>query len=359
LSARPGARQERQAEQRLGWYLLIHQLPPRPLYLRAKIRNRLARVGALALKNSVYVLPCRDECLEDLQWIAQEALAGGGDAFVCSGRFMAGVSDEALVRAFRKAADAAYARLRGEAGRAHDRVRAAPAPGEEARTALLRLRRRLDEVAGVDFFGAEGRKEVEAMVRALEARLRGRAGADAGGRRRPQQDLVGRVWVTRKDPKIDRLASAWLIRRFVDPGARFRFIEATKQAPRDDEIGFDMAGARFSHEGERCTFETLVARLGIQDAGVRAIGEVVHDLDLKDGRYARPEAEGVRQLLQGLLRAHPDDAERLERGLSFFDDLHASYRDPASGGPRAGPRPASPADRPSGKRPRRSSVSRG
>jgi hypothetical protein len=313
----------------MSWHLLIHQLPPRPLYLRAKIRNRLAKVGAVALKNSVYVLPIRDDCLEDFQWIAQEAVSGGGEAFVCRADFVEGVCDEALVRQFKDAAEASYAALRHEIGEALGRLRGGRGPEEGA--ALLRLRKRLEEIAAVDFFAAAGRKEVETMMRALETRLHGKGSLPKGRGRPKDPDLVGRTWVTRRDPKVDRLASAWLIRRFVDPGARFRFIDLQREAPRAGEIGFDMPGGRFSHEGERCTFETLAARLGISDPAVRAIGEVVHDLDLKDGRYGRPEAEGVRQLILGLVRSRPADEERLERGLALFDDLYASYRGPAPG----------------------------
>jgi hypothetical protein len=319
------------------WYLLIHQLPPRPLYLRAKVRNRLARVGAVALKNSVYVLPRRDECLEDLQWIAQEAAAGGGEAFVCAARFVGGVSDAALTRRFRAAAGAAYAALKGDAAKALGRARSRPGEAEQAPAELLRLRERLAEIAALDFFEAPGREEVEAMLRALDVRLHGKARAGAGRDGRAAAELMGRVWVTRKDPRVDRLASAWLVRRFVDPGARFRFVDATRESPGGDEIGFDMPGARFTHEGERCTFETLLARLGIEDPGARAVGEIVHDLDLKDGRFARPEAEGVRQLVAGLARTTPDDAERVERGLLLFDALHAALRGAAASRPATGP----------------------
>jgi hypothetical protein len=314
------------------WYVLIHQLPPKPLYLRAKIRNRLARVGALALKNSVYVLPARDECLEDFQWIAQEAVAGGGEAFVCASEFVEGTSDEALVRQFKALANDAYAGLRREVAAAIEKARTR-GKDDEGRSALLRLRKRLEDVAGADFFGAPARKEVETMLRALETRLHGRTRTGPAGPQRPHPDLVGRVWVTRRGPKVDRLASAWLIRRFVDPGARFRFIDPQRESLRGHEVGFDMPGGRFSHEGDRCTFETLAAHLRVRDPAVRAIGEIVHDLDLKDARYARPEAEGVRQLVLGLVRAHPDDGDRLERGLALFDDLFASY----AGRPAASP----------------------
>ncbi|HEV8253510.1 MAG TPA: chromate resistance protein ChrB domain-containing protein [Vicinamibacteria bacterium] len=305
------------------WCLLIHQLPPRPLYLRAKVRNRLARVGALPLKNSVYVLPDRPDCVEDLQWIAQEAVAGGGEAFVCRARFLQGVSDEALAQQFRRNAAAAYDELRRElaAMARGPRPAGTAQPGESP---LARYRRRLAEVGDVDFFAAAGRKEVETMLEKLETRARGRARGGGTSARGGVAELIGRAWVTRRDPKIDRLSTAWLVRRFVDPAAKFRFIDPEREAKRPQEIAFDMAGGDFTHEADRCTFETLAARLGLADAGVRGVGEIVHDIDLKETRYGRPETEGIRRLVEGIVRRYPDPRHRLERALALFDDLHAS-----------------------------------
>ena len=314
------------------WLLLIHQLPPKPLYLRAKIRNRLARVGAFALKNSVYVLPERDDCLEDLQWIAQEAVAGGGEAFVCRAELVAGVSTEALVAHFRRAADAAYAELKREISRALERgaaARGSSAAEAQAPAEAGRFRKRFQEIAAIDFYPAASGREVEAMLRKLEARI-ARAGEAEGPRGRHRTGLKGRTWVTRRDPHVDRLASAWLVRRFVDPRARFRFIDAQREQPKPREIGFDMVGGEFTHEGDRCTFETLRTRLGIVDPALQPIAEIVHDIDLKDSRYGRPDTVGFHQVVQGLIRAHPDDEGRLARALALFDDLYASFRGPAA-----------------------------
>jgi hypothetical protein len=310
------------------WYLLVHQLPPKPAYLRAKIGHRLARVGGIALKNSVYVLPERDDCLEDLQWIAQEAVAGGGEAFVLRAEFLAGVTDSALQERFRRQATEVYEELKGDVRRALDATRAdAGETGRDPGT-LLRLKKRLDELVEVDFFGVPIRKEVEAMLQALESRVHG---TTKGTRGRPaaRSRLVGRTWVTRRDPKVDRLASAWLIRRFVDPGARFRFLDPKREGLRPGEIGFDMVGGEFTHEGDHCTFEVLLARLGLREAALRQVAEVVHDIDLKDGKFGRPDAAGVQQLVRGLVQAHADDEARLTAGLGLFDHLYLSF----SGGP--------------------------
>lgn len=304
------------------WYVLVHQLPPTPIYLRAKIRHRLQRVGALALKNSVYVLPAREDCLEDLQWIAGEAVAGGGTAYVCRGEFLAGITADTLIAGFRAQADAAFQPLAREAAivLARRRARRDDASADaESDAAIRRLHKQFEQIATTDFFGSAVGREVSAMLRALEP---GRQTV-AHGR---QREFVGRTWVTRRGPKIDRIASGWLIRRFIDPAARFRFIDPARETRRDGEVTFDMIGGDFTHERDRCTFETLLAKFNLSsDAALRALGEIVHDIDLKDDRFGRPDTAGVGRMIHGIVSGHAADDERMRRGQALFDDLYASF----------------------------------
>lgn len=136
----------------------------------------------------------------------------------------------------------------------------------------------------------------------------------------------GATWVTRAGIKIDRIASAWLVRRFLDPDARFRFVDARTWKRRAGEIAFDMTGGDYTHVGDRCTFETLTAAFAVRDRAVQRIAEIVHDIDLKDEKFGRPEAAGVRQVLEGILSAYPKDEQRLERGFALFDDLYRSFQ---------------------------------
>lgn len=313
-----------------GWYLLIHQLPPRPLYLRARIRQRLDRVGAIALKNSVYILPDAASCLEDFQWIAQEAVAGGGEAFICGAEFIQGLDAAEVIERFQHARAADYIGLINEARETLTllRQRKGGRSGSERSSGLKRLKRRLREVVGIDFFGAQERGSAEAAVHALEVRVQppSKAAGSSGGK--SHSELVGKTWVTRKGVHVDRIASAWLIRRFVDPAAPFRFVDAHETAPEEGELRFDMVNGDFTHQGDHCTFESLVAHLQLRDLAVLNVAEIVHDIDLKDGKFARPEAAGVEQLLSGLCRAHAEDQERLERGFQLFDDLYRAYSKP-------------------------------
>ena len=317
-----------------GWLLLIHQLPARPLYLRAQVRRRLAQVGALPLKNSVYVLPDRPVCLEDFQWIAQEAAAGGGEASVCWAEFLGDTTTAELRARFREDANGRFAPLEA-ALEQHlaelRRRRSAPADAS-----LIRLQRMVDEAARLDFFNSEKGVEVYALMAAIKKRLRP---PSKPARREPAKrtDLKGRVWVTRRDPRIDRLATAWLIRRFVDPAARFRFVDPAGGPVKAGERSFDMVGADFTHEGDRCSFETMCHRSGLTDAALQQLAEIVHDLDLKDGKFGRPDAAGVQRLVDGLAAAHPDSSARVAAAMPVFDALFASFGGllPAAGSVRS------------------------
>jgi hypothetical protein len=309
------------------WYFLIHQIPPKPIYLRAKIRQRLARVGAVALKNSVYILPHTEESLEDFQWIAQEAIAGGGEAHVSEGGFVGKGIDDQIVSRFRSDRNADFAELTADMHPVLVRLRrrrAALPADEEAASSLKRFQKRFAEIAEIDFFDSPNAKKAQELLDEIKDRI-SKASPPAGRRPGGKKDLVGRTWVTRKGVHVDRIASAWLVRRFIDPNARFRFVDPGTDRGDSGELQFDVVGGDFTHEGERCTFETLIARLGIADRALTAVGEIVHDIDLKDGKFGRPEARGVEQLLLGIVLSHEDDESRLDRGFVFFDDLYQSF----------------------------------
>ena len=311
------------------WLILVHRIPPRPLYLRAKMRQRLADAGAVAVKNAVYLLPRGAEALEDLQWIAQEIEAGGGDAHLFEGDFVEGVANDAAVAQFREARNADYDALAAEAHAAMKAARSAAAVTELA-AGHARLLRRFEEIRGIDFFDAERRTDAEEALAAIEARLQ-KDRKEETRMLKANAELRGRTWVTRPGVKIDRMASAWFIRRFVDPKARFRFADPSTPK-KEGELRFDMLGGDFTHEQDRCTFETLVGRIGLPDKGVRAIAEIVHDLDLKDGKFGRAETAGVRMMLDGLMARTENDDERIERALVLFDDLHEALGSPAKRG---------------------------
>lgn len=318
------------------WLLLIYQLPLQPAYLRVKIGRRLAKVGAVALRNGVYVLPESDAALEDFQWIVREIGEDGGEAGISSARFVGGMSDDDMRGRFRHARGADYLEIAEAARGVMDSL---PSGGEEAlqgaRRELSRLQRRLEEVAKLDFFRASTGNDAETALMALRGRIDGERTMESRGAiddRGQAERYRGRTWVTRQGIEVDRMASAWLIRRWIDPDARFKFVSAQGYRPAREELRFDMFEAEFTHEGDACTFEVLLRRLGPQDRALVAIGEMVHDVDLKDGKYGRPETQGLEALLAGIVAAHADDDARLARAAALLDDLYASLRNVGGGG---------------------------
>lgn len=308
------------------WLLLVHQLPPKPLYLRAQVRRRLAQVGALPIKDSVYVLPDAGDALEDFQWIAQEATAAGGEAWICRADFVEGLSDDRLKARFRAAAAERCAPVKAALAARLAELRRDKKKNEQGSGGdLLRLQRQADDATRIDFFNSEAGQEVRTLMAAVKQALRSRTSDRQPAKSKTPGDLKGRVWVTREDPHVDRLATAWLIRRFVDPAARFRFADRAGGATRPGERSFDMTGADFTHEGDRCSFETMRARLKLDDPALGHLAEIVHDLDLKDGKFGRPDAAGVARLVDGLAQAHPDSHARVAAALPLFDALFASY----------------------------------
>jgi len=313
------------------WLFLIHQIPPTPAYLRVKVWRRLQRLGAVPVKNSVYVLPNVGQAREDFAWLLREIVDEGGDAVVCEVRLAGGLSDEHVQALFRAARDEDFAALAREA---NELAAGADPEPERAKiaSAVARLRKRFDETASIDFHGAPAKRDAEAALAALEARIRRGASPQARDVATGEA-LRGRTWVTRSGVFVDRIASAWLVRRFVDREARFRFVGEERYRPAPGEVRFDMFEAEFTHEGDRCTFEVLLERLGLLDDGaLAAVAEVVHDIDLKDGKFGRPETPGVELLLAGIARTEPNDERRIERGGALFDALYASFTPMPGGG---------------------------
>ena len=311
------------------WLLLIHQIPPKPNYLRVKIWRRLQRLGAVAIKNSVYALPKNDQSQEDFQWVLREIIEGGGDGTLCEARLIDGVTDDDIEALFQSARAADYAQI-AEATRLIAKtlpVKVKPAQSQrlELEHEIVKLRRRFDEVVAIDFFGASGREAVSGLISEIESRIRGNK-AKPSQTRMDREKLKGKIWVTRKGIHIDRMASAWLVRRFIDEQAKFKFVPAKGYRPLSNEIRFDMFEAEFTHEGDRCTFEVLIERAGIKDPGLISIAEIIHDIDLKDAKYKRQEALGIEHLIAGIAMSHKDDEVRLARGVAVFNDLYEYFR---------------------------------
>ena len=315
-----------------SWLLLVHQLPAKPAYLRVKIWRRLQDIGAVAVKNAVHALPMNEETQEDFEWLLREIQKGGGEAFICEARLIDGLSDEDVRTLFDQARDADYGVVARDARVAAKAVRpnAKSEAVADARAQVARLRKRLAEIVAVDFFGTIGRETAEGVLKDLEARLHG----DDAVTNKSKVDSVASsmaslrnsTWVTREGVYVDRIASAWLIRRFIDPEARFKFVSGKGYRPSEGELRFDMFKAEFTHEGDKCTFEVLLERGGLKDTALQAIAEIIHDIDLKDGKFGRTEVAGIRTLIEGIRAGTKGDAERIARGTEVLNDLYEYFR---------------------------------
>jgi len=336
-----------------SWLLLVHQLPSHPSNLRVRTWRRLQQIGALAVKQAVYALPDTPNGREDFEWLKTEIEAAGGQASVFTADTVDAWTNDALVDEFRRSREEAYNGLAREAEEILRRL----TTGRRSRKALPsrrfveQLQQRLGAIERIDFFGSAGRDRVVGLVRQIAER--------GSGTRRPAPRTsaadptayTGRLWVTRPRPGVDRMASAWLIRRFIDGDARFGFAVDREAVP-DGAIPFDMFGVEFTHQGEGCTFETLSAAFGIDEPAVARIASIVHDLDLKDGRFGAPEAPTVGSLIDGLQLTHAGDEALLAHGMALFDSLYRAFEQSARS---AGPRPlAKPRRGPAPKKPRTS-----
>jgi hypothetical protein len=314
-------------ESSADWLLLVHQVPPKPPYLRAKVMRRLNNLGALPLKRSAYLLPASDTAIEDFQWLRQEICNEGGDAWIVKCGFVAGLKDDEIRERFRGIRAEDYRKLAADARSLLDRLREDGAAEVEkaVEPEWRRLVRRAAAVRRIDFFQSGEREELEALMSTIEKAMNG--GAKKASEGRPSlDDLRARTWATRQGVKVDRMASAWLIRRFIDPAARFVFVAPESPLPMADAVRFDMFEGEFTHDGDRCTFEVLLGLIGHDDRALEAIAQVVHDLDIKDDKYQRPETAGVAAMINGIAARVDDDQRRLAESAPLFDALYETLR---------------------------------
>jgi hypothetical protein len=318
------------------WMLLIHLLPPKPTSLRVRTWRKLQKLGAVSIKNSVYVLPCNEKTHEDFQWLKQEIEASGGETTVFRAGSVEGATDEEIIDAFRKGRDEEYARLAAELDGLTGAVREQKRGGHLSagrlggyESELVKLHAELERVISTDFFGAKGRASATTAYERCQKAIRTSQGRKSAGEgtRTAKGDVLdpsqyqGRRWVTRRNLHIDRLASAWLIKQFIDKRPRFHFVTEGEKV--EGGIPFDMFGAEFTHQGEDCTFETLIKRFGLgDDPGLSEIAGIVHDIDLKDNKFNRLEAAGLNATVLGLSKLLKDDRKLLQLCGVIFDGLY-------------------------------------
>ncbi|OLB40348.1 MAG: hypothetical protein AUI04_10100 [Candidatus Rokubacteria bacterium 13_2_20CM_2_64_8] len=304
--------------------LLLVGVPPTPSSLRVRVWRRLRSLGAVPLKRSAYLLPDTPERYEDFQWLAQEIEREGGEATLIRIQQIENISPENVQRLLHEPRDHDYRQLAARYRKVLQSLEKKPAvKGARLPEELAHLAREHQRIRDIDYFDAPSGAEVRRLEEVIAMRTR-RQEPVHREERRPLDlaGLRGRRWVTRPRPHIDRIASAWLIKRFIDPDAEFLFAPPA-EFPKD-AIPFDAPGVELSHQGEDCTFETLVKRARLRDRRLARLAEIVHEADLRDGKYPHEEARGIDVAVRALLAASPDDRQVLAQGMTLFEGLYAT-----------------------------------
>ena len=304
--------------------LLLVGVPPTPSSLRVRVWRRLRTLGAVPLKRSAYLLPDTPDRHEDFQWLAQEIERDGGDATLVRVQQIENVSPANVLGLFHEPRDRDYKHLAARCRKLLQRLdRKTAAASPRVHEELARLSKEHQRIREIDFFRAPGGAEVRRLEEAIAMRVRRPESIRPDPT--PTLDLTklrGRHWVTRPRPHVDRVASAWLIKRFIDPAAVFVFAPPA-EFPKD-AIAFDAPGVELSHHGEDCTFETLVKRARLRDRRLTRLAEVVHEADLRDGKFPHEEARGIDVAVRALLAASSDDQQVLAQGMTLFEGLYAT-----------------------------------
>jgi hypothetical protein len=316
----------------MKWLFLVHQIQTPNSRERVKVWRLIKKAGAVLHRNSVYVLPFSKERLEDFQWVCQQIRDSQGEASVFVSEALDAKEDRLLRGLFQTSRQQEYAAvlqtsrtLLNRMIEARSKKRLTPSVLRDFEKEAAQIKESLQEILRIDFFSTSPPGQVQKIVDRIAKELECAPPGTGSGRpgRYRQEQFRYKVWTTRKDIHIDRICSAWLIRRFIDPSARFVFA-AENRLPKD-AVAFDVFGAEFSHHGEDCTFETLAKCFSLSGKGIKAIGEIIHDIDLKDNKFGRPEAAGLDAVIRALAGQIHDDHKLLDAGSIILDALFEHY----------------------------------
>ena len=308
----------------MAWIVFSYSLPTKAASSRrVALWRRLQRLGAVTPKAGVYVLPERDDCAESFQWLAQEVQQAKGEAVVMRVDRFEGLSDQQLIDLFHDSCREKYLILESEASEVEKALVAVKKPKTKPGILdhLEKLQKRYTEVARVDFFESLEGRRVSNKLRAIEGSLRFKLSGAPRVASATVADFKNKHWITRPHPHVDRLACAWLIRRFIDPKAVIRY----GTQPEPGEVSFDMRDAVFGHQGNLCTFETMLTAFGLNESALKVLAEIVHEIDIRDGRYIRPETGGIEVILKGWLLQGLPDTELESRGVDLFEALYTAF----------------------------------
>jgi len=319
----------------IKWLLFFYTVPAKPGNLRMRVWRRLIKMGAASLKGSVYILPYSEDHLEALHWLTGEVASLGGEAAFARVGTIETMGDEEIQALFNAQRENEFIPIEAaldalEVQLSSFEQQEDPKGLERIKVAFQKLLKDYRAIQGIDFFHSPKGSGLQERLEHFEERFTKLTGQPqvkrpklAGPKRK--EDYQDRVWMTRRNPFVDRMASAWLIRRFIDPKARFEFLEKDQMlAEVPNAASFDLPGGDFSHQQDRCTFEVLLETFSLRGKALRKMAEVVHELDLKDGKFPNPLTGGVESILLGIRKTAAGDHEALEEGIKIFERLYAA-----------------------------------
>ena len=318
-----------------GWLLFFYSVPSKPVSNRMKVWRRLAKAGAIQFKGAVYILPYSEEHNELFQWLVSEVISMKGDAAFVKIENIETMKNSEIISLFSQQREKDYGVLMKKLEELERRISSVRKGGgsqnnKKLMDQMTRIGKEFEGIRAVDFFSSKAGENLKKNIRALESGLKGISGAGAKEQKIPlaqkrAEDYQGRIWATRKRPFIDRMASAWLIKKFIDKNAVFKFVEEKElESLAKGTVAFDVRGGEFTHIGDMCTFEVLVKSFGLKDKTLKKISEMVHELDMKDEKYKNPESKGVEDILTGIRKTAKNDTEAIEKGMEVFEMLYAS-----------------------------------
>src|SRR6202795_497527 len=305
------------------WLFFLFNLPGNRASERVKVWRRLKKFGAIQLKTSAYLPPDEPVHYERFQWLGKEIVDVGGEATLARVAELDGLPYAALVSLFNDARSKDYGEVSATLTLTIKDQKARKANPETFANQLQKLKARFQEIQAIDYFQCSRGEDVQRLIQKADA-LESPAKTFAAGKRLPPADYRGKVWLTRTRPEIDRVGSAWLIRKFIDPKAKFVF--GGEPAAHAEAIPYDMLDVEFSHHGDHCTFETLIERFGIRDRAVQRLAELLHDADLEDDKFHRVEGFGVERVFKGWAKKGLTDQEILSKGFECFEGLYAEFK---------------------------------
>jgi len=317
-----------------GWLLFFYSVPSKPVSNRVRVWRRLAKAGAIQFKGAAYVLPYSDEHYELFQWLVSEVASMKGDAAFIKIEDIETMKNSDIISLFNQQREKDYAILVKKIEELERKISSARKGGAQNSKKLsgqiVKIKREFEGIQAVDFFSSTAGGNLRKNIRALESELKGVSGTGLKEQKivltqKKIEDYQNITWATRKKPFIDRMASAWLIKKFIDKKAVFRFIdEKYTESLGKGIVAFDIRDGEFTHKGDLCTFEVIMKSFGLRDKALKKIAEMVHELDIKDEKYKSPEAKGVEEILTGLRKSSKNDTELLEKGMAVFEMLYVS-----------------------------------